>query len=199
MIENLIQWAGEFISPHPYAYLFIGMLLAGETVLLPAIYFSLSGMLRIEAVVAISIISNIISDAVWYYIGLHIKERFFKKLVGEKIKALKNKLEGAFNRHGAKMLFLSKFVYGTRVAAQILSGAHRMPLLRYFVTNILGVFCLTIIIVILAYVIDFSVEGLAGTIRRAEITFLILVAIVGVLHVILGMYFKKRWFKKRKS
>ncbi|HRN52114.1 MAG TPA: hypothetical protein PK788_01330 [Gemmatimonadaceae bacterium] len=40
-----------------------------------------------------------------------------------------------YRERGAEALFLSKFVYGTRVMAQLIAGLQAMPLRLYFVVN----------------------------------------------------------------
>src|SRR4029079_780436 len=46
---------------------------------------------------------------------------------------------GLFARHGLKAVFFSKFIYGTRIAAQMLAGLSRLRFSRYLLVNVLSV------------------------------------------------------------
>lgn len=195
MIEQYINsLLGTFIA-HPYIILFVGLLFAGETFLLPAIYFALDGKLHLSYVVGIAMLATMIADVFWYYVGAHMKNRFAKKIVVGRIQRAIEKLSGAYARQGSKVLFFSKFVYGTRTAAQILSGLQMMPLRKYLTINFLGIFSLLISMVILAYSIDATVGSVGSIVHNVEVAFLIFVILLVSVHFVFGSYFKKIWFQ----
>jgi membrane protein DedA with SNARE-associated domain len=196
MLYDLYQTIASALESHPYILLFVGLLFAGETILLPAIYFALSGRLSLSYVVAIAMAATTISDIVWYYIGLHMKERFFSRLINKRLVSTFEKLSGAFARRGALILYSSKFVYGTRVAAQLLSGAERMRFRTYVSVNFLGILSLTLFIVLLAYLTEASVERIGDLVHDLEVAFLAFVALLVLAHVAAGKYLKKLWYRQ---
>jgi membrane protein DedA with SNARE-associated domain len=191
----MIAYITETFAAHPYLIVFIGMLFAGESVLLPAMHYALLGKLEPAFVIAVALASMMLSDVVWYYIGGHIKQRYMKRMVSGKAKASIERLSGVFSRRGPLVLYLSKFVYGTRIAAQILAGAEGMKFRTYIGINFLGVSTLIAALYILSYFIQASVSGLQGVVHIAEISFLALVVVIVGLHIGIGSYIKKKWFQ----
>lgn len=190
-IDSLLQ----AFAVHPYIILFFGLLVAGEAFLLPAVYFALDGKLHLSYIVAIAMSATMIADLFWYYVGAHMKNRFAKKIVAGRVERNLEKLSGAFAGHNGKVLYFSKFVYGTRTAAQILAGLQLMPIRKYISVNFLGIFSLLASIVILAYSIDATVERVGGVVHDVEVAFLIFIIVLAIAHLAFGNYFKKKWFQ----
>lgn len=189
----------SFISTlelHPYAFLFVGLLFAGETLLLPAIYLSFTDELSLTLVVATSVLATTIADSFWYFVGLHAKERFFSKMIEGRIKRGIERLSSAFSKRGASFLYLSKFVYGTRVVAQVLAGAERMPFRRYISVNFLGIVSLIGSIAGISFFVEESVESVGRLVHKAEVALLVLVMIVIASHLAIGAYINKQWSQR---
>lgn len=195
MISQYIDSLFGTFSAHPYIFLFIGLLFVGETVLLPAIYFTLSGKLHLPYVIAIALVATLLSDVFWYYIGAHIKNRFARKIVSGRLQKNIEKLSGVFARRGETVLFISKFVYGTRTATQILAGLQPMRFRKYISINFLGIFSLLMFLVALAYSIDATVENIRVIMDGVKIAFLIFIIILALIYFSLGTYFKKIWLQ----
>ncbi|MEK7607478.1 MAG: hypothetical protein AAB484_00935 [Patescibacteria group bacterium] len=195
MISQYLDSLLGTFSAHPYIILFVGLLFAGETFLLPAIYFALADKLHLSYVFAIAMSATMIADVFWYYVGAHMKNRFAKKIVVGRIQRAIEKLSEAYARQGGRVLYFSKFVYGTRTAAQILSGLQLMLLRKYLVVNFLGIFSLLISMVILAYSIDATVESIGSIVHDVQITFFIFVVLLVSAHLAFGAHFKKIWFR----
>lgn len=190
------QYFDSFIGTlgaHPYIFLFVGLLFAGETVLLPAIYFALDGRLHMPHVILTALLATATADFMWYYIGMHMGERFARRMVKGKIQQRLEKLSGPFARHGAMVLFFSKFVYGARTAAQILAGLQKMPIRKYLAVNILGIATLTVFIAVLAFSIDETVENLTDLLHNVEVAFLIFIVVLVLAQLAIGAYLKRLW------
>jgi membrane protein DedA with SNARE-associated domain len=104
-------------------------------------------------------------------------------------------LEKLFTRNGPHVLFLSKFVYGTRIAAQVLSGVHDMPLRIYLMTNTLGVLAVTGSLVVIAYSVVGTTRRLGDVTQDAEIAFLLFVLVAALGYFFIGKTMKRRWFR----
>ncbi len=132
----------SLLASHPYIIVFVGLLLGGETVLLPALYFAVIGVLNGGYVMGIMILATVISDAFWYALGRGVLPTAIRKMVKQE------RLEraGVFSRIGTGkeliILFYSKFIYGTRIAAQIFCGMRRVNFSLYLGVNTLAVIAL---------------------------------------------------------
>jgi len=190
---KIIPMIYHFISNNIYSALFIGLLFGGETALLPAIYFGISGVINLEAVIGISIIATAISDTFWYYLGRTMSAekissfKILKKYVA-KIAILSN----SFKSNGLTLLFFSKFVYGTRTAAQILCGVHSINFVKYFFINISGILALNIFFLTLGMMVEKSFAQFVESPTRLWLALLP----VPVCAVVLQTLFKKLIWKK---
>src|SRR4051812_22138626 len=119
----------QFAAEQPYLLLFLALLLGGETVLVPAVYLALVGKLEIAPVVGVASVATILSDSVWFCVGRFLAfERLCRiRWLGKRWPQVLTSTSDLFRRHGLKLVFISKFLYGTRIAAQMLAGVTRLP------------------------------------------------------------------------
>ncbi len=189
---KLVTILWPYISHYPYLLLFAGMLAGGETFLLPAVYLAINGAISFNMVVLLSCLATLISDSAWYAIGRSssiAKTAIWKKLF--KDEAAKAALAHIFEKHRRKLLYASKFVYGTRTLAQVLSGVVRMPFLEYSIINLAGILSYLLFISLLAI---FTREGLASWDMmpyNGYVSVIFFIIIVGILHICL-----KKWLGK---
>jgi membrane protein DedA with SNARE-associated domain len=195
-----MQTALELIRPlldvlyaHPYLFIFFGMLVAGEVVLLPAIYLAATGRLDIAWVIALSVIATVLSDFIWYYAGRRFPASALGRIPGRGTSRVVSGLEKLFRRKGVQVLFLSKFVYGTRITAQILSGVHDMPLRRYLVANTLGILAVTAALVVIAYSVVGTTHRMADVIHNMEVAFFVFVVVAVSGFLVVGQVLKRQW------
>lgn len=123
---------------HPVLVI-LGVCFMGSAALIPFMYLGLNGRASIFWVIFSSTILINLMDIVWIFIA--------RKLGGEKIEKLffvrKNldkfkKVETAIQKHGAKMLFMSKFIHGTGILSQLAAGLFRVNILRAMCANFFG-------------------------------------------------------------
>lgn len=198
MIESggMFELIQQFIGNNVYLVVFIGLLLGGETILLPAIYFGITGEISLPLVVLISVLATAISDSFWYYFG--------RTTPAEKISSVKFlakysqkiiKFSEMFREHSLWMLYLSKFVYGTRTVMQILCGMHTIKFVKYFFVNTLGILSLNAFFIILGLTIS---ESFVRFVESPNSMWLALgaFAVCSILiHVILNKFIFKKWFQ----
>jgi membrane protein DedA with SNARE-associated domain len=184
----------ELLFAYKYSLLFVGMFLLGETVLLPALYLTQEGHLNLFMVIVVSALATIVSDFVWYVVAY--KAPLHKVGTWHRVKkhqALFEKLSALFDAHAYRVLFVSKFVYGTRILVQLLCGMKKMPFVNYLIINTLG----TLLYIALLYCVAYFVGGLIaphviGGIKAAIIIFIILVVLVNLFIRYLA---EKIWFQ----
>lgn len=196
MLEASLHSIGSAFLAHPYAIVFVGLLFAGETILLPAIYVALPGRIELSYVVALALLATLIADTFWYYVGFYSHRSFFARFVEGRLESRMAKLSRAYERRAGTFLFLSKYVYGTRTVAQVLAGLHKMPMRRYQCVNFLGVLSLISVLVLLAYSTDLTVGRLGAAVHRFEVSFLVFAAVVVIAHLAIGSYIKRTWSRR---
>jgi membrane protein DedA with SNARE-associated domain len=117
-----------------------GIPVPGETVLIAAAVFAGSGRLNVFAVAAVGFGAAVLGDNIGYAIGRFggrkLVDRWGKYvfLTPERL----DKAEAFFNRHGAKIIVLARFVEGLRQANGIIAGIAGMHWLRFLACNALG-------------------------------------------------------------
>lgn len=190
----------EFLQPllgslyaHPYLYVFVGLLFVGELVLLPAIYLSIAGRLDLAYVIGIAIIATVLSDLVWYFAGRKFPASALRRLPGRGTSRLVLGLDRLFARRGAQVVFLSKFVYGTRTAAQILAGVHDLPFRPYLVANTLGVAALTLTLSGIAWVVAGTAERYVDVVHSVKLAFVVFVLLAAIGYASAARVARQRW------
>jgi len=193
MIPEIVQPLLSVLSAHPYLFIFLGMIFAGEIVLLPAIYLAVTGRLNLFYVVGLSLAATLISDLFWYYLGRRFPASALRRLPGRRADRVVRGLEKLFRTKGAHVLFLSKFVYGTRVIAQVLCGIHDMRVRTYLVTNSLGVLAFMVMLVVMALLVTGSTRQLENVILGIEVTFLLFALVAVLVQFFVGRAVRQRW------
>lgn len=117
-----------------------GLPLPGETMLLLAAAAAAQGVLPIGAVIAVAAMAAIIGDSLGYWIG----HRYGLALItryGPWLRITPAHVahgQSFFQRHGAKAVFLGRFVALLRVLAAVLAGVSQMPYTHFLLYNALG-------------------------------------------------------------
>lgn len=111
-----------------YPILFAGAFFAGETFILPGIYFVLHGTISFSGFFATVMAATLLSDSAWYALGRYFSPRRLSKwpLIRDQRNRL-DKITAAFHKNGLIILVISKFIYGTRILTQIASGSAKIP------------------------------------------------------------------------
>lgn len=119
-----------------------GLPVPGETALLTAGVLAGSGRLALPLVIAVAIAAAVTGDTLGYWLG----RRGGRAVLGHRgpfailrAHALERG-ERFFDRHGAKTVFLGRFVPGVRVVAAVLAGASAMSWPRFAIYNVAGAF-----------------------------------------------------------
>lgn len=193
MVSELLQSLLGGLHAHPYVFLFVGLLFAGEALLLPAIFLAISGTLGLAPVILIAISATLLSDIAWYASGRRLPRSALRRLPGQGTSRLVDGLDRLFTRRGAQLVFLSKFVYGTRVVAQLLAGAHHMPVRRYLVANVLGVVALTLTLSGLAWSTAEATSHVVTVAYRVPLAFAAFVGLSALGFLITAGIARRRW------
>lgn len=112
----------------------------GETALILAAVLANQGKLQIELVIAIAVASAILGDNIAYFIGRKVGRDVLSRPgpFQHRRKYLLDAGDRFFDKHGAKAVFLGRWIALLRVAAAWIAGINEMPFPRFFVWNALG-------------------------------------------------------------
>lgn len=193
MLPEFIQTLVDAVSSRPYLFIFIGLLVAGELVLIPAIYLAVTGRLELGWVFLVAVVAMAISDLAWYWLGRALPRERLKRIGGVRIGRTMNRLEALYARRGSQILVGSKFVYGTRTAAQILAGAHAMPVSVYLAANTTGIVLLVGVLCAIGYSVRGTIGQLADLVGHIEIAFLVFVVLAVATHLVAAKVLRAGW------
>ncbi len=117
-----------------------GVPLPGETALIASAVLASQGDLSIEVVIAIAAGAAIVGDNVGYLIGSRIGRRLLTRPGRGQARRLELLRRGdeLFERHGAKAVFLGRWIAGLRIWASWLAGMTTMRWRSFLLWNALG-------------------------------------------------------------
>src|SRR5215471_3349581 len=119
----------------------LGLPLPGETILvLAAIYAATEPSFNIWVVITVAAFGAIIGDNIGYWLGSRYGYALLLQY-GERIGMFEPRIklgQYLFLRHGAKVVFLGRFVALLRILAAFLDGLNRMPWRAFLMANAAG-------------------------------------------------------------
>jgi membrane protein DedA with SNARE-associated domain/rhodanese-related sulfurtransferase len=188
-------------SPIGLGFVFLNVLLDQLGLPVPAVptlvvagAMAAAGSLSGPEVSALAVGACVISDAAWYVAGRIYGGRVMRLLCRISLSpdSCVAETQGAFERWGAKLLLVAKFVPGLGIVAPPLAGATRMGWARFLAFSLLG------------SVLWIGAALAAGILLRREIVALLPHALqlggaaVVVLLVLLGCYVGWKWWERRR-
>jgi membrane protein DedA with SNARE-associated domain len=188
------------LEPLPlYAALFAGLVVLGGFVLLPALFLAIVGSIKLSHLFAVVILASVCSDSLWYLIGRKVKkERLYS------MRFLKHRVEEAarfsafFSKHGALLVFLTKFVYGTRIASHLLAGMHRISFAWFLLAVSAGTAVWFWILYFLIRSLDLGISAVKDTALRMQILFALAALFLIFVNWFTGKYIRRRMYSLKK-
>ena len=187
------EWLVDLFARYGYAVVFVGVLLEntgvpvpGETMLLAGAALAQFGRLSLGWVIATAVAGAILGDNVGFFIGRHggrvLAERYGPRL------GLSDRRLAEFDRffavHGARTVFIARFITGLRVVGAVLAGASGLRWLTFLFYNATGAFVWSIAVAVTGYLLAYSwntLERLIGGFGLAALVIFVLVVVLGVI------------------
>lgn len=181
------EWILDLFSRYGYAVVFFGVFLEnsglpvpGETALLAGAALSHRGRLSLAWVIATAIGAAILGDNLGFAIGRRLGRGVIERH-GWRVGLTQYRLAQFnyfFRRHGAKTVFVARFITGLRVFCALLAGASRLRWPTFLFYNATGAIVWSTTIAFLGYALSESWDRLERLIGRSGlIAFVIVVAL----------------------
>ena len=177
-------WLTDLFARYGYAAVFVGVFfenagapVPGETTLLAGGALSHYGHLSFTRVVLVAMIAATLGDNVGFYIGRRGGRRLVERF-GGRIGITRHRLENFdrfFDRHGAKTVFVARFITGLRVVCAILAGGSEMRWPTFLFFNATGAIVWSTTIAAVGYALGQSWETLERLVGGAGLLGLIIV------------------------
>jgi membrane protein DedA with SNARE-associated domain len=171
MMEDLIIKFG-------YPALFVGSFLEGESVLIAAGFLARGGHLNLKLVMLIALTGTYIADTSLYFLGRSKGERIIRKF--PTARAYYPKVKTLFDRYGVLVIFMTRYLYGLRLASAATFGLMKMKRWRYLPFNLLSCTIWAVLVGGLGYTFGASLEALIGQIKHYEMIVVLLILLAGL-------------------
>lgn len=185
----LPAWTSKYF----FVALFVGMITAGEITLIPGVYLGYISNLSLLSILGVALLGSVVSDSFWYCMGRCFpKQRLLKYKFIRKETKRAQRLRPLYDKHKLRMLFCSKFLFGTAVFFQILAGMNHVPYRHYILATSSATVTWFVIATVFGVIIGTSIGVLKDVVTGAGIVATIAVA------AILVSYLVVHWFTRRK-
>lgn len=184
-VGHLIKEYGYLIVAVLVAAENIGLPLPGESALITAAAFAAHGHLWLPGVIIASTAGTIVGGSGGYWIGraggLRLIHRL-GKFIGVGDDDIK-KGHDFFEQHGAKTVFVARFIAILRIVVGLLAGVTEMPFAKFTLYNALGGACWSIAIGVLGFEFGANLKllhrvlGTGGLIAAGAVVLAVLILI----------------------
>jgi membrane protein DedA with SNARE-associated domain len=186
----LPEWIVDLFARYGYVVVFVGVFLEntglpvpGETALLAGAALAHYGRLSLPRVIVTAIAAAILGDNLGFLIGRRLGRGLIERH-GWRIGLTKFRLDQFnrfFARHGAKTVFIARFITGLRVFCAVLAGASHLRWRTFLFYNAAGAIVWSTAIAFAGYSLAYSWDTLERWIGRSGLIALALVAAIGLI------------------
>jgi membrane protein DedA with SNARE-associated domain len=184
------DWLIELFARWGYAVVFVGVFLEnaglpvpGETALLAGAALARFGRLSLPWVIVTAVGGAVLGDNLGFLIGRRggraLVERYGATFGLTSVRL--GHFDRFFDRHGAKTVFIARFVTGLRVFGALLAGASGLSWRRFLIYNASGAICWATIFGGVGYSLAYSWQTLEQWIGRSGLALLAAIAVVGAV------------------
>jgi membrane protein DedA with SNARE-associated domain len=170
-----------------------GIPVPGETVIIAAAIYAGSGRLNVVGVGVVAFVAAVLGDNIGYGIGRFGGRRLVDRwgkyvfLTPERL----DKAEAFFDRQGAKIITIARFIEGLRQANGIIAGIAKMHWLRFIAYNALGAALWVGTWVSIGYFAGQHINAIYGVITRYSL-YVAIAAVVLIVALIARHIMRKR-------
>ena len=177
----------------------LGLPLPEEVTLLFGGYLAYLGVTNFWPTIYVLIIGIIAADSVGYGIGRFGGDWFYTRIAckSKYLVALVSKTQRYFDRHGEKMVLLTRPLFGVRVAVPILAGHFRMNFIKFLIYDALAAIPWTIFLVSLSYYLGSGLDLITEVREIKHIMFAVIAIGISSYSLIRFIVKKKRTIRSK--
>jgi membrane protein DedA with SNARE-associated domain/rhodanese-related sulfurtransferase len=160
----------EFLAQHGYWVLFVSVLGRQACLPVPANLLLLAagalaglGKLNLAGIIVFAVAAFLLADTAWYGAGRTWGGRTVEFVCGAAADpaACVGKIAGKFNRHGVRLLLVSKFIIGVDAVAAPMAGISGIGLSRFLVFEAMGAILWSSVYTALGYIFSDQLDHVA--------------------------------------
>lgn len=176
---------------------FIGAMFLGELMIVPVLYFSIAGYFNVPTVFVLMVVASFVTDLFWFVLGRVVsREKLLKLPFMHFLHPTMDRLHGFFDTHGEKCVFYSRFIFGTRIATELLSGLHDMSLWKFIRADMLAILLWMLALFVLALGIYTGTSILIEAGAYTHIGFMFFAFVAIFLTYVVQRLLKRRVFQE---
>jgi membrane protein DedA with SNARE-associated domain len=126
----------DFVSRWGYLAVFLGSLIEGESIILPAGYFASQGYLSLFKIILIAFFGTVIADQLLFVFGKLWGQRFIDAF--PKIKPASQKAFKFLSKYRLGFMLSFRFIYGIRIISPVVIGASSVPFRYFSLVNVIA-------------------------------------------------------------
>ena len=161
----------DLVSHYGYAFVFLGALAEGESVLLVAGFAAHRGMLKLHDVMAVAFVASSLGDQFCFYLGRRHGQKVFARFPS--LQRHVQRLQPMLARHPDAVILSLRFLYGLRTAGPIALGAMGVSRVRFALLNLLSAAVWAVAFSLLGYQFGNAMQWLLKDLHAAEETILV--------------------------
>jgi len=182
-----------------YPIMFLLMVTEGTVITVVSAFLASLGFFDIFIVFLLSLIGDIVSDIVIYFIG-YFGGRRCLNFVDRKFRyngSVVVKMEKAFREKGAKIIFFVKSTTGLCFVTFILAGASKMKFRKFLMFSFLGGIFWSLLLVILGYFFGYAAEQISQYVKYAGFIVFGIAVLTVILLILIGKWQAKKFIRKQ--
>lgn len=192
-MSTFIQHFGTFIQGNPgpaFLAIFFAALCVGNVAGFTALWVAFKGYLGpwgILLTVGTLFAADIAGDFLWYSLGHYLTHTKFAGWIKLHLRFIP-RLETKFQKNSTRLIFISKFIYGSSFPILFTAGWTKVPFRKYFETSLLAVISWMPVLVVLAYALfsSLSLVGAQVGFHRIELLFVFGLGVFIILDFLLS-------------
>ena len=186
-LDELILWGGYallFAIIFAETGLFAGFFLPGDSLLITSGLIAASGGLDIMPVIATLSAGAILGDSTGYLVGRQLQKKLFthRETIFFHREHLR-KTETFYRKHGAKTVFLARFVPVVRSFAATLAGVADMPYRVFLFYSVSGAVLWVLCFTLAGYYIASMFPGVVGYLHVIIMAGIVLIVLSALRHL----------------
>jgi len=157
---------GAWVAQYGYAFVFLGALAEGESVLLVAGWAAHRGLLDLPMVMAVAWVAGSLGDQIAFHLGRRHGRALLARL--PKLAARVERAQPMLNRHPNVAILSVRFLYGMRTAGPVALGLMGVPRWRFALLNLLSAAVWSVLFCLLGYQFGHALRWLLADLRAVE-------------------------------